>query len=337
MPLALKKVAVLGSNSFIASTFVNYLLEHTDAQVLGISRSPEYDARFLPYAYGKPYPKDRFRFQQIDVTRNTPELVTALDAFRPDAVVNYAAQGEVRNSWKWPEQWWETNCMAVMRLSEALRQRDYLQRYLAVSTPEVYGNTGENTKESHLYSPSTPYAASKLAGDLHLFTLFKHYKFPLVLTRAANLYGIHQQLFRIIPRTVIFRKMGKKLELHGRGLTRRAFIHARDVADGTWKTLTQGRLGEVYHLAPEGELVTMAEVVRFICERMGDRFEDAVTLVDENFGQDGLFSLDAAKARVELGWKPQVSFQKGVSEVIDWISENWDFIQSQPHDYIHKP
>ena len=172
--------------------------------------------------------------------------------------------------------------------------------------------------------------------DLHLFSLFKHYGFPVVFTRAANLYGIHQQLFRIIPRVAIYRKLGKKIELHGRGLTRRAFIHSRDVADCTWRAATVGTSGEVYHIAPDGEIMTIADVVRFICDELGDKFEDSVTLVDENFGQDGLFSMSAEKARTRLGWKPQVPFEAGVRETVSWISDNWDFIKAQPHDYVHQ-
>jgi dTDP-glucose 4,6-dehydratase len=336
MPLTIRRALVLGSNAFTAAHFIDYLLNNTDTEIVGISRSPEYHPVFIPYAAHKAR-ASRFRFHQLRVDSQTEEVLKVCDEFRPDLVVNFAAQGEVRNSWRWPEQWWESNAMAVVRLTEALRQRDYLQRYVAISTPEVYGTTGLDIKENHTYQPSTPYAASKLAGDLHLFTLFKRYNFPVVFTRSANLYGAHQQLYRIIPRTAIYVKLGRKLELHNRGRTRRAFIHAQDVADGTWRAITHGRSGEVYHLAPDGEIVTIGEVAEMVCKELGVRLEDIATFSEENFGQDGLYSLSAAKAREELGWKPRVRFADGVAETIRWVSDNIDAIKTQPLDYVHQP
>jgi len=330
------KFFVLASNSFTGSHFVDHVLKNTDAEVVGISRSPEYNPVLLPYLYRKEKSK-RFTFYQLDVNNNLPDILGLVDRFKPDYVMNYSAQGEVRNSWKWPEQWYETNCMAVVRLTSELVKRDFIKKYVASSTPEVYGTTGTLIQENHTYQPSTPYAGSKLAGDLHLMTLFKRYGFPVNLTRAANLYGIHQQLYRIIPRTVIYVKSGKKIQLHGRGLAVRSFIHARDVAESTFKVCTQAQAGEVYHLAPQNESFTIAQVVKMICDKMRVKFEEATEMMDENFGQDALFSMSAEKIRKDLAWSPQVSFEDGVNEVIEWIESNWEVVKNLPHDYVHLP
>lgn len=335
MPLSFKRCLVLGSNSFTGSHFISYLLKNTSCEVVGISRSEEYPRPFLPYLNGSKRP-ERYTFHRLDLNDEMEKLETICDDFEPELVVNFAAQGEVRNSWKWPEQWYRTNCLGVVRLAEFLRSGKYLKRYVAVSTPEVYGATGENIAETHHYYPSTPYGASKLAGDLHLFALQKRYDFPVVFTRAANLYGIHQQLYRIIPRTVIYLKLGKEITLHARGEARRAFIHARDVAELTFRAATDGRNGQVYHVAPENGQRSIADVVRFICKLTDHDFESSVRLVDENFGQDGVFSLSAAKAREELGWRPKVDFETGVREVVDWVDENWEFLRNQPLEYLHK-
>lgn len=335
-PVSFQRVLVLGSNSFTGGHFVEHVLSNSDCAVIGISRSPEYDPTMLPYLYRKDRP-GRFTFHQLDVNRDLDALLERCDSFRPDLIVNFAAQGEVRNSWRWPEQWYETNCMAVVRLTSQLAQRDYLTKYVASSTPEVYGATGESMKESREYNPSTPYGASKLAGDLHLMTLHKRFGFPVVLTRAANVYGIHQQLYRIIPRAIIYAKLGRKLTLHGGGRTERAFIHARDVADATWKAATLGGAGEVYHLAPEGELRSIRSVVERVLNLAGAQFEDMVDLQDENYGQDDRFSLDASKAREQLGWQTTTSFENGVAETAEWIDQNWNTISKMNLDYEHRP
>ena len=329
------KIIVLGSNSFTGGHFIDHILKNSHCEIIGISRSPEYHPFFLPFLYRKERP-DRYTFCQLDVNKDLEEICSRCDDLKPDVIVNFAAQGEVRNSWKWPLQWYKTNCISVVRLTEHLKTKNYLKKYVAVSTPEVYGTTSENIQEGHEYYPSTPYATSKLAGELHLFALYKHYNFPVVFTRSANLYGIHQQLYRIIPRTIIYLKLGKTLDLHGRGEVLRSFIHARDVADLTYRAILNGENGGIYHFASDDGLHNIANVVQLICELMGYEFRRFVNFVDENYGQDSQYSLDATKAKKQLGWKQRVAFADGIKETINWIEENWEFIRKQPLEYIHK-
>ena len=331
----IKKIVVLGSNSFTGSHFINYLLENTLVEVIGISRSAEYNPLLLPYRYKKEN-SSRFKFLQLDVNKDFEKIVSLLDQERPEVVVNYSAQGEVRNSWKWPEQWFQTNCLAVIKLANVLAQKDYLKSYVTASTPEVYGATEENIAENFNFYPSTPYAASKLAGDLFLLTLHKKYNFPVIMTRSANVYGIHQQLYRIIPRTIIYLKLGKKIQLHGEGKAIRSFIHVRDVADATWKAINREKKGETYHLAPDNENISIKEVVKLICEMMNRDFESSVEIMSENFGQDSRYSLDCSKAKENLGWKTTISLKEGIQVMIAWIEENWEEVQKLPLDYIHK-
>jgi dTDP-glucose 4,6-dehydratase len=331
----IKRAFVIGSNSFTGGHFINYLIENTQCEVIGISRSPEYHPVFLPFLYNKERPS-QYSLYEIDVNEEMDKVCSICDEFKPDLIVNYSAQGQVRNSWKFPEQWFNTNCLSIVKLTDHLRKKTYLKRYIAISTPEVYGATSENIKENHTYCPSTPYAVSKLAGDLHLLALYKKYKFPVIFTRSVNVYGIHQQLYRIIPRTVIYLKLGKIIDLHGNGVAKRSFIHVKDVANLTYRAATKGKIGEVYHVSSDEGLLTIANVVLNICTLMGHEFKKSVNLIEENFGQDAQYSLDALKAKTELGWKQQISFEEGLKETIEWIEDNWEFIKEQPLEYIHK-
>jgi dTDP-glucose 4,6-dehydratase len=332
-----QRIAVIGSNSFSGSHFVHHVLGATTAQVLGISRSPEYDTVFLPYRYQRE-PPARFRFAQLDMTIEGERLIQELHAFEPDLVVNFAAQGEVRNSWRWPEQWFQTNCLSIVRLAQALKGKPWLRRYIAISTPEVYGSTAPNLVESNsTFSPSTPYAASKAASDMFLIALLKEGSVPVTFVRSANVYGPHQQLFRIIPKTILSMRLGKKIPLHGGGRGRRAFLHIQDACECTLRAATIGRVGEVYHQAPNGEVISIADVVRMICHRLGTSFEDSTILDDENYGQDAMYSLDATKARMELGWHAKRSFVQGIDETVTWIDDNLTTLRNLRMDYVHKP
>jgi len=330
----MKKILIIGSNSFTGSHLTHYCLQN-GYRVIGISRSEEYPSVMLPYRYSGN--DANFSFHQMDINKDLNKIFKLSDKEKPCIIANYAAQGEVRNSWRYPDQWYETNCMGIVRLTEELRKRDYIQKYISASTPEVYGSTEDAIKESHNYYPSTPYGASKLAGDLHLFTLSKRYSFPVVFTRSANVYGIHQQLYRIIPRTIIYLTMGKVIQLHGEGKAERSFVHIRDVAEATMKVAEKGIDGEIYHISPSDNQVSIFSLVKMICLMMNVSFENSVELITKNYGQDSKYSINSKKIRTELGWKPKISLEEGIQETIDWIEKNWKVISKMPLEYIHQP
>jgi dTDP-glucose 4,6-dehydratase len=331
------KIFVLGANSFSGQDFVDLLLDDPAHQVVGVSRSPEKAPLFLRYKSRADL--SRYRFVKADMNRDMDALLALLDKERPEAIVNFAAQSEVAPSWDHPEHWFETNTVALARMVNHLRRRDYLKRYLHVSSPEVYGtceNVGEVSDESTALNPSTPYAASKAGADLLLSVYQKQFGFPLVTVRATNVYGARQQLFKIVPRTAIYLKTGRTVELHGGGEAVKSYIHVRDVSRGELAILKGGRLGELYHLSPDSG-VSVKEIVRRLCERMGKDFSKATRAVAERPGQDKAYVLNSSKIRKELGWKPAISLDEGLTEVIAWMEKNWSEISRGPFDYEHQP
>ena len=327
-----RRILVIGSNSFSGSDFVDLLLEDPGNEVLGISRSPEKSELFLPY---KRHDTDHFTFSEIDMNSATPELLKTLDDFRPEAIVNFAAQSEVAPSWDHPEHWFETNTVALAKMVNHLRKQDYLKRYLHVSSPEAYGNCEGNVTEETPDNPSTPYAASKSAADMLLTTYQREFGFPLVTVRATNVYGARQQLFKIMPRSVIYILSGKTIQLHGGGEAVKSYIHIRDVSRGELAILNNGRIGERYHLSPD-DGVAIKDVVRMIAEAMGHRLEDVSEVVSERPGQDAAYVIDSTKARNELGWKPGISMEDGLREVVTWIESNWADVQKESFEFVHR-
>ena len=328
------KTVVLGANSFSGQDFVDLLLNNPGNQVIGVSRSAERSGLFLKYKSHTDL--SRFRYVQADLNRDMPALLKLLDTERPDYVVNFAAQSEVVPSWERPEHWYQTNCVALAKLVNHLRRQDYLQRYLHISSPEVYGKCVGQVYEDAPLNPSTPYAASKAAADMLLSTYFNQFRFPLVTVRATNVYGARQQLYKIIPRAVIYMRSGRKVQLHGGGKAVKSYIHIRDVSRGELAALEKGDLGKTYHLSPK-DGIAVSEVVGMICRRLGRRLEDATTEVDERPGQDAAYVIDSSRAQTELGWSPETAIEEGLSEVIAWVERNWAKIQKQPLEYRHKP
>lgn len=329
------KVAVIGSNSFSGASFVRTCLEE-GLDVLGASRSAEAATCFLPYRWLSAEEQNRFHFVQADLNHDLERLMKALDAFRPAWVVNFAAQGMVAQSWQHPEHWYQTNVVGNVVFHNRLRQADWLEKYVHVSTPEVYGSTGGTIDETAPFNPSTPYAASRAACDLHLKTFFQQYHFPVAWTRSANVYGPGQQLYRIIPRTILYIKLGRKLSLHGGGHSVRSFIHISDVAKATLAIAQNAPAGETYHLSTP-QFVSIRELVEMICRKLKADFSAVVEVTDDRPGKDAAYLLSSQKAREKLGWADTVSLDQGIAETVAWVEAHFDEIQRQPFDYIHKP
>jgi len=327
------KILVIGSNSFSGASFVDYALEQGSA-VLGASRSEEPHRAFLPYRWSG---RDaNFRFFAYDLNKHLDEIIDLVATEKVTHVVNFAAQSMVAESWAHPEHWFETNAVATVKLHDRLRKFDFLERYVHVTTPEVYGSTEGFIREDTPFNPSTPYAVSRAAGDMSLKTFFDAYGFPVVFTRAANVYGPGQQLYRIIPRTFLFLRTGRTLELHGGGHSRRSFIHIRDVSAATWKIMTDGKLGETYHISTN-EIVTIRALVERICAKLGLPFEDHVRVVGERLGKDLAYMLDSTKLRETLGWSDEISLEAGLDDCAKWIDGNLADLRELPANYIHKP
>lgn len=324
---------IIGSNSFSGSSFISYLLSQ-GYKVLGISRSRQINKVFLPFKWIQEE-KD-FKFKQIDLNHDLEVLMKWIDEEKPNYIINFAAQGMVAQSWKSPQDWYQTNVLAQVKLHDRLRELDFLDKYIHVTTPEVYGNTEGWIKENLFFSPSTPYAVSRAACDLHLMSFFKAYDFPVVFTRAANVYGPGQQLYRIIPRAILFSLTGKKLQLHGGGHSIRSFIHINDVAEATLKVALNGRLGETYHISTSTTL-SIRDLIKKICTMTDVKFEKLVEETEERLGKDQSYLLETSKIRKELGWEDHIDLDKGLSDTLSWVVDNLATLDSLPLDYQHKP
>ena len=335
------KILVIGSNSFSGSHFVAEALRNGHS-VWGVSRSHEPNPVFLPYYWPL---KERgqltsttknFIFHRIDLNSQLNQLLQLIDNVQPELIVNFAAQGMVAESWLNPTHWYRTNVVAQVALHDALRQKPFLRKYVHVTTPEVYGSTdGGWIKENNHFAPSTPYAVSRAACDMHLHSFYEAYGFPVVFTRAANVYGPGQQLYRIIPRTLLSARTGRSMQLHGGGHSVRAFIHINDVVRATLQLALEGEPGTTWHLSTQ-DCCSIRELVEYICNLTGSSFSDFVESSEERLGKDQSYLLDSTSMRQVHGWSDEVSLERGLQETMDWVDANLDTLNTLPWSYQHK-
>lgn len=326
------KICVIGSNSFSGSSFVDHCLTEGH-EVLGVSRSELPHSSFLPFSSNQN--KHLFHFNRVDLNTDLTRLQQLLKEFRPDLVVNFSAQSMVGQSWEVPEDWYATNVVSLSKLINILSGVDSMKRYIHVTTPEVYGSTPDWIKEGTEFNPSTPYAVSRAAGDMHLRIMSKFKDFPVVFTRAANVYGPGQQLYRVIPKALLSAKLDKPFPLHGGGTSRRSFIHIDDVSRATLLIAAHGKLGDDYHISTD-QLVTIREVVEDAFTRYGQKLELEDSTAPDRLGKDAGYFLDATKLRTELGWHPVISLEDGLNETKFWVDQNAHVFSDMSWEYAHK-
>jgi dTDP-glucose 4,6-dehydratase len=318
---------ILGSNSCAGSHWVKHLLNNGH-DVIATSRSEEAPQQFLAYEKG------RANFERVDINSDINALEKIVRHFKPHVVGNFSSQSMVAESWQYPEHWIQTNISSTLRVFSLFSTLSGLERFVHFSTPEVYGNCVGRIPETAAINPSTPYAVTRASGDFFGRIWGKQYSLPIVITRAGNVYGEGQKLYRIIPRSIHYCHVGKRITLDGGGITRRNFVYGGDVASALDVVVEKGAISECYHISSP-EYVSIRDLVQAVVLKCGGDFSSSVTFGAERPGKDLDYSLGDEKLR-GLGWSNVVSLDAGIDRVIGWYSEHNDRFSPNDEVYNHR-
>ena len=327
-----EKILVLGSNSFGGSSYINFALDK-GYTVIGINRSKEQNSCFHPYKNNNN--KNKYQSYNLHLIYDNKKIISILEKEKPQYIVDFAGQGMVAESWKDPILWFETNLISKIKIHEYLKNKNWLKKYIRISTPEVYGSNPDKVNENQNLNPTTPYAVSHAAVDMSLLSYFKNYNFPITIGRFANFYGPGQQIYRIIPKTILYAKSNKKLPLHGAGKSMRAFIFNDDVSMAIDKLITKGKIGEIYNFSPS-DYVSIKELVVKILNIMKLPYESYVFETEDRISKDHSYFMDTKKAEQFLNWAPSVSLEDGINSTIRWVNNNYPILNEMPAIYQHK-
>lgn len=310
------KLLVTGGAGFIGSNFIRYILKnHDNINIINL------DA--LKYGSNPENLKDvekdgRYSFIRGDISDYSLVSEIIKDV---DAIANFAAETHVDRSISAPEAFLQSNVAGVFTILEALRKTNPKARLVHISTDEVYGDIMDGSfKETNSLRPSSPYSASKAAGDVFVQGYSRTYGLNASITRCTNNYGPYQFPEKLIPKTIIRASMGLKIPIYGSGKNIRDWIHVEDHCSAAERVLSSGRPGEIYNVS-SGDEKDNLQVVRSILESLG-KDERLMEFVEDRPGHDLRYSLDSSKLRSELGWKPKHSFSQGIGETVRWYAEN---------------
>ena len=312
------RVLVTGGAGFIGSNFVRMI---AGGELKEVSSVQVLDK--LTYAGVRENLKDVSTFPRYDFSQGDicdPSLVTEL-LQEVDAVINFAAESHVDRSISGAADFVQTNIVGVQVLLNAILALGKTIRFLQVSTDEVYGSIEDGSwTEDFPLLPNSPYSASKASGELLARSYNRTHGMDVVITRCSNNYGTHHFPEKLIPLFITNLLEGKKVPVYGTGENVRDWLHVDDHCRGIYQVLMNGRSGEVYNIGGGREL-TNNEITSLILKAM-DADKSSIEYVEDRKGHDFRYSVDWTKINRELGYEPQVKFEDGLRETIQWYRDN---------------
>ena len=314
----MKNILVTGGAGFIGSNYINYILnERDDYNIINIDK--------LTYAGNLENLKiselkSNYHFIKGDIG-NAELLRYIFEKFKIKYVINFAAESHVDISILGSEIFFKTNVMGTNVLLETARFFE-VEKFLQISTDEVYGSLGEKGKfsETTPISPNSPYSSSKASSDLMALSFFHTYEMPIVITRCSNNYGQFQFPEKLIPLMIINALNNQKLPVYGDGLNVRDWIYVVDHNRAINLVFEEGKIGEVYNIGASNEMKNI-EIVNLILSQL-KRDESLIQYIKDRPGHDRRYAIDSTKIQTELNWTPAFTFEEAIVKTIDWYLEN---------------
>lgn len=342
------KILVTGGAGFIGSAVVRHIIKNTQDAVVNVDK--------LTYAGNLESltdvnDSDRYVFEHADICDKIV-MDRIFAEHKPDAVMHLAAESHVDRSITGPAAFIETNIVGTYVLLEAARAywltlddaAKAAFRFHHISTDEVYGDLPHPDEhpasaelplftETTAYAPSSPYSASKASSDHLVRAWLRTYGFPTIVTNCSNNYGPYHFPEKLIPLVILNALDGKALPIYGKGDQIRDWLYVEDHARALYTVVTQGKPGETYNIGGHNEKQNL-DVVHTICDLLDEivpkegSYRDQITYVADRPGHDRRYAIDAHKIGVELGWKPEETFESGIRKTVEWYLSNQDWVNN---------
>lgn len=328
-----RKILVTGGAGFIGSHVVrrfltkypNYLVVNADKLTYAGNLANLSDVEHLP----------NYRFEKIDIV-DAEAVKGVFNKYGITDVIHLAAESHVDRSIEGPMEFVMTNVVGTVNLLNTAKDNWKSGEHVFhhVSTDEVYGSLGDTGlfNEETPYDPRSPYSASKASSDHFVMAFYHTYHLPVKMSNCSNNYGSHHFPEKLIPLMIHNIKNKKPLPIYGKGDNIRDWLWVVDHASAIDAIFHEGRIGESYNVGGLNEW-TNIELVKFLCKVMDEKLgraagesESLITYVTDRAGHDKRYAIDASKLEKELGWKPSITFEEGLSKTVDWYLSNQEWV-----------
>lgn len=314
-----KNMLITGGCGFIGSNFILYMLEkHKDILIVNI------DA--VNYCSTKDLCSDRERYVFSHSDINDYETnKTLLEKYDIDTVVHFAAQSHVDNSFKNSVQFTRDNVLGTHTLLEACREYGKIKRFVHISTDEVYGEVdmeNDGCIEKGVLNPTNPYAATKAAAEFLVRSYYHSFKLPIVITRGNNVYGPRQYPEKVIPSFINNLLKNDLCKIHGKGLSRRNFIHVNDVSTALETIINKGKINDIYNIGTCNEYNVLEVLEKLVLLIKDDtNYLQYAEFVEDRLFNDFRYCINNTKLK-KLGWSERIEFTEGLKTTIEWYKNN---------------
>jgi dTDP-glucose 4,6-dehydratase len=316
------KLLVTGGCGFIGSNFVNYYFnQNKDVTIVNLD-AMYYCASETNVAQEV---RNSERYHLVKGNLCSYDLIAnILNIYKIDTIIHFAAQSHVQNSFEDALQYTHDNVQGTHTLLEASRKYGKINRFIHISTDEVYGesmlNENEEKKnENSILCPTNPYAATKAAAELIAKSYYHSFKMPIIITRGNNVYGPNQYPEKLIPRFIQQLKQDEKVTIQGDGSNVRAFLHVNDVCSALQLVLEKGEIGEIYNVGSDDHHeYTVLQIAHILIEKIKGTttHNEWITYIEDRPFNDKRYYISNEKVK-QLGWTIDVDFNKGIDELIN--------------------
>lgn len=323
------KLLITGGGGFIGGHFLRFWLERHPNDVVTVLDKLDYAAQLSNIEELLALPNCRFFHGDINDRGVLRRIMSQKLEWRPDTVVNFAAQTHVDRSLEGPEAFLKDNFLGVGTLLELFNE-GLIRRFHQVSTDEVYGDLPKNSrklpfKESDMLKPSSPYSASKAGADLLALAYVRSFGAFVTVSRCSNNYGSSQFTEKLIPLMITRALADEPLPVFGDGSNIRDWIHVKDHCSGIECILEEGAAGEIYNIGAENEVANIVIIKQLL--RILGKPPTLIRYVEDRKGHDWRYGVNSDKLR-GLGWRPQVDFLQGLKETVEWYRGHEAWIHS---------
>ena len=320
----MQKILVTGGLGFIGSNLTRMLL-NKNYYVINIDKV-SYASNF--YNLKDVSNNKNYKFIKTDIA-NKKRIKKILNYFKPICIFNLAAETHVDRSIDSPKNFIDSNIIGTFNLLECFREynnRNKNGKLVHISTDEVFGDVlVGRSKESDAYAPSSPYAASKASSDHLVYSYIRTYKIPAIITNCSNNYGPRQHPEKLIPKLIYNAITNKALPIYGKGKNSREWIYVDDHCDALIKVFKKGKIGHFYNIGSNVNLnnLNVTKILLSVIKKKNKLGKNVkVKFVKDRPGHDIRYAINSSKIKKELGWKPKMSFTKGIENTFDWYSKN---------------